>query len=147
MKPHTTLRRLLVSPKDKNDPREGVYMIDCKSCDQKYIGETKRLLKTRVKEHREEVERLDTGRIFTRGASQEVKDTLHKSAITDHVMQLNHVMDWDSAKLVEKEADWTVRGIKEAINIRKTPSNMNRDQGRYMLSHLYNDLLCPVPRD
>ena len=40
MKPHSTLKSLLVHPKDKTDSKEGVYTIDCKSCDNKYIGET-----------------------------------------------------------------------------------------------------------
>ena len=41
MKPHTTMRRLLVSPKDKLEPREGVYTISYKNCPGIYIGETK----------------------------------------------------------------------------------------------------------
>ena len=147
MRPHTTLRSLLVSPKDKNEPREGVYAIPCQNCDSQYIGETKRALKTRVKEHRDDVVKMDTGRAFTRGAAQESQETVNKSAITDHVMQLNHVIDWESAKMIERESDKMVRGIKEAIAIRKTPANMNRDEGRYMLSHLYDDLLCPARRE
>ena len=58
----------------------------------------------------------------------------------------NHVIDWESAQLVEREGDWKTRGIKEAIVIRKVP-NMNRDEGRYQLSHLYDDLLSPAARD
>ena len=99
-----------------------------------------------MKEHKEEVEKMDNARVFTRGASQSAKETLHKSAITDHVMQNNHVIDWDSARIVEREADWVTRGMKEAIKIRST-ANMNRDEGRYQLSHLYDDLLCPMSRD
>ena len=37
-----------------------------KNCEKKYIGETKRKLKIRVKEHREEVERIEKKRIYTR---------------------------------------------------------------------------------
>ena len=51
MKPHSTLRTFLVHPKDKTDPKEGVYTIDCAGCSKKYVGETKRKLKVRVKEH------------------------------------------------------------------------------------------------
>ena len=65
MKPHTTLRRLSVWPKDKVDPRDGVYIIHCKSCDGKYVGETKRLLKTRVREHSYEVETIGDDMPFT----------------------------------------------------------------------------------
>ena len=147
MKPHTTLRNMLVHPKDKLDPREGVYKIACRNCGKCYIGETKRKLDVRVKEHREEVEKLDKGRSFTRDSKKQAQRERSKSAIVDHVTQANHVIDWDSAKLVQREGDWLVRGIKEAINIRRNPRNMNRDEGRYQLSHLYDDLLVPGARD
>ena len=35
------------------------------------------------------------------------------------------------------------RGVKEAIIIRQTRTNMNRDDGRYKLSHVYDNLLRP----
>ena len=37
MKSHSTLKSLLVHPKDKTDPKDGVHTIDCKDCDKKYI--------------------------------------------------------------------------------------------------------------
>ena len=52
MKPNVTLKNLLVHPKDKSEPKEGVYTINCTGCDKKYIGETKRKLHVRDKEHR-----------------------------------------------------------------------------------------------
>ena len=52
----------------------------------------------------------------------------------------NHVIDWESAKIVEKEREDLARGIKEAKYIRKLP-NLNRDEGRYHLSHLYTTSL------
>ena len=62
------------------------------------------------------------------------------SALTDHAVKENHVIDWESAMIVEKEREDLARGIKEAIYIRKLP-NLNRDEGRYHLSHLYDNLL------
>ena len=147
MRPHTTLKNMLVHPKDKTDPKEGVYTIDCESCDMKYVGETKRVVKARVKEHRTEVEKMQEVMVYTRNARKASETTVHKSAITDHVSQLNHLIDWDSAKLVERERDWTIRGMKEAMIIRKNKEKcMNRDEGRYNLSHLYDDLLTPDAR-
>ena len=70
---------------------------------------------------------------------------MHKSAITYHITQQNHIVDWDGAKFVNRETDWRTRGIKEAIWIRK--DSMNRDEGRYRLSHLYDDLLKSHPGD
>ena len=62
------------------------------------------------------------------------------SAFTDHTVKKNHVIDWESAKIVEKEREDLAQGIKEAIYIYKLP-NLNRDEGRYHVSHLYNNLL------
>ena len=50
------------------------------------------------------------------------------SAITNHGVhaQLNHILDWESAKIVTWEGDTFKRGVKEAI-IRQIPRNINRD--------------------
>ena len=42
----------------------------------------------------------------------------HKSAITDHVVQTNHNIKWDSADVIDSESDKTTRWVKEAIWIR-----------------------------
>ena len=65
-----------------------------------------------------------------------------KSAIADHAVQLNHVISWQDAKILDKECDRDVRHIKESIWIRKrAPNTMNRDEGAHYLSHVYDPLL------
>ena len=59
--------------------------------------------------------------------------------------QQNHIIDWERAKFVDRESDWRTRGIKEEIWIRKTKDSMNRNEGRYRLSHIYDDLLKGHP--
>jgi len=50
-----------------------------------------------------------------------------KSAVTDHAITVNHVIDWDQAK-VDRENNKMDRWVKEAIHIRKEEDNsMNRD--------------------
>ena len=148
MRPHTTLKGLLVHPKDKSDPKEGVYRIDCGGCDKVYVGETKRALKTRVGEHRKEVEELEKSMVYTRSSRKASYSDIHKSAITDHVAQENHMIEWEKAKIVDRERDWMARGVREAIVIRQFQNKcMNRDEGRFNLSHLYDDLLQSQPRD
>ena len=66
MKPHTTLKHLLVHPKNKTDPKEGVYKIDCSNCPKVYVGETKRPLSIRVGEHQKEVEDVEENMVYTR---------------------------------------------------------------------------------
>jgi len=47
------------------------------------------------------------------------------------------VIDWENTKVIDREADKAGRLIREAIWIRKT-DNMNRDEGSYQLSHVWD---------
>jgi len=38
-----------------------------------------------------------------------------KSTITDHAVEENHVIDWDKAKVVNREAQQQTRWIREAL--------------------------------
>jgi len=50
------------------------------------------------------------------------------------------VIDRANAKVIDRESDRAGRLIREAIWIRKT-DNMNRDDGSYQLSHIWDKLL------
>ena len=56
-------------------------------------------------------------------------------------MDKDHVIDWEEAGIVGREANRYKRWIKEAIAIRKQGKTMNRDEGQYNLSHVFDDLL------
>ena len=100
----------------------------------KYCGETGRKFGLRIKEHKKEVGSFTAG-TQTRASMARESSVTHKSAITDHAVEENHVIDWDKAKVVDREAQPQTRWIKEALWIRKTPKCMNRDAGSYQLSH------------
>ena len=145
MKSHNTIKRSLVRPKDKVEPQkmcEGAYSIACNNCNATYIGETKRTLGTHIKE---DAEKASASRPYTRSNRKTSEKDMHKSAITDHMTQQNHIVDWEGAKFVNRESDWRTSGIKEAIWIRKTKDSINRDEARYRLSHLYDDFLKGHP--
>ena len=139
MKPHTKLRALLVHPKDKTDPKEGVlynrlHRMRAKICrgnKEKITSESER---TPIRD-RKSKQRKNTTQETRKKLSQ---TEMWGSAITDHAMQENHLIDWESARIIEKERDDKARGIKEAVHVRILP-NMNRDEGRFHLSHLYDD--------
>jgi hypothetical protein len=145
-KPYKTLRNILVHPKDKIKPKEicgCVYKIGCRNCDSVYIGETGRKLGTRVAEHQKDVEEHTNSGVRTRATRLSSASDLHKSAITDHMANMNHIPDWDNAKPISRESNTRDRQIREAISIRKTRKTMNRDEGAYNLSHAYDNLLKP----
>ena len=131
MRPHTTFRRLLVHPKDKvelEEQGELVYQIPCKNCGAEYIGETGRLLKTRLEEHRKDVDNTKKEK-YTRSGKKRLMSTINKSALTDHATTENHIIDWEGVNIVDKEPNRRIRHIKEAIWIRKTTTPINRDEG------------------
>ena len=55
-------------------------------------------------------------------------------------------MDWDGAKIITSESNKYQRWIKEAIEIRKRGKDtINRDEGAYTLSHVWDALLQRSP--
>jgi len=78
--------------------------------------------------------------ICTRAEKTRATSICNKSAITDHVCNENHVIDWENGKVIDRESDKAGRLMREAIWIRKT-DNMNRDVGSYQLSHIWDKIL------
>jgi len=145
MRPHTTIRSLLVHPKDKvskEDTAECVYRIPCKNCQKVYIGETGRSLGVRMKElHWKKVE-LHEGKKYTRSTRKQSQSEQNKSAITDHVNTENHIINWEEATIIGRESYRTTRWIREAVKIwQEAKDVMNRDEEVFLLSHVYDDLL------
>ncbi|XP_072046224.1 uncharacterized protein [Amphiura filiformis] len=139
MRPTNTLKNILVHPKDKKDIMEtsdAVYDIPCKGCDKSYVGETGRPFGVRIKEHQKDSETLKDTK-FTRSNRKASTTEQHKSAITDHIAQENHVINWEEASILDKDSNATSRRIREAIQIRrKGAKTINRDDGAYSLSHV-----------
>ena len=69
-----------------------VYKIPCKNCEKSYVGETGRSLGIRMEEHWKEAERSES-RPYKRFSKSMAASGIHKSAITDHVVMHNHLMD------------------------------------------------------
>ena len=144
-RPHTNIRKMLVHPKDKikKDEKCGViYKVDCSMCDNVYVGETGRKLKTRIEEHRKDFEKNSKEGVKTRGSMITTDRYEHASAITDHMLQNNHLPNWEETSILGNESNRINRQIKEAIHIRQN-TTMNRDEGAYGLSHLYDEILRP----
>ena len=125
MKPHNTIKRSLVRPKDKVEPQEmyeGVFSVTCNNCNATYIGETRRTLGSRIKEYNEDAEKASASRSYTRSNKKTSEKEMHKSAITDHMTQQNHIVDWEGAKFVDRESDWRTRSDMDEKNQRQHES-------------------------
>ncbi|KAI8500874.1 hypothetical protein Bbelb_216920 [Branchiostoma belcheri] len=131
-KPTNTLKQLLVAPKDKTPKEEKcsvVYCIPCQgttrqgTCEESYIGETERSLRTRFLEHKR-----------PSSLSSEVSQHIH-------IESPGHTVSLDKVRILDTEQDYFLRGIKEAIYIRTLQPLLNRDGGRYKLPGTFDQLL------
>jgi len=90
----------VVHPKDKVEEEAKtklIYRVFCKNCS--YVAETGRKFGLRIKEHKKRSGLFTTAGTQTRASRARESSVTHKSAITDHVVEENHVIDWDKAKV------------------------------------------------
>lgn len=125
--PGPKLCRMLCNAKEKIEvPQSGIYSISCKSCPAKYIEETERNYKTRIKEHEHAITSCNT----------------KISPVALHVIQNNHVLDSSSFKLIAREPRKFFRKFKEAIHIRSLDNKMNISKG-LSISQIWSATLVP----
>jgi hypothetical protein len=133
-KPTETLRQMLVSPKDKlaKDQVCGpVYKIKCDGdgktpCQASYIGETERMLKKRIMEHKR-----------SSSTTSEVANHIHRA-------HPSHTIKEADISILDQEQDWFKRGIKESIYIRLHKPTLNKDGGRHNLDPIWDSLLSSL---
>ena len=120
-KPFNTIRSMVVAPKDKTKAMERcdtVYHISCADCPVTYTGETGQPLAARLKQHKRE-----------------------SSVVGRHIKSTGHTIDWNNTKVLDRDSNWTRRGVKEAINIRRHRPSLNLDQGRHQLPASFDKLV------
>ena len=113
-----TIKNLLVHPKDKDNilQKGGViYRFRCGrvDCDEEYIGESGRTFEERFREHMKA-----------------------PSPIHDHHNITGHEVSLDNFSIVGREDQSIARTIKEAMLIRVNDPSLNRNIGKYQLSHI-----------
>ena len=107
----------------------GVYKLEC-GCSNIYIGETKKRILTRVKEHQRDA---FEGRWRNSGAAE-------------HTKNCQHEFRWSETKSIAMENDKTRRKIREALEIRKHKRSrqgevLNRDAGTLLATNQWDYLL------
>ena len=127
MKPVRTIGHIIPSPKDPISPDEInclVYEIPCNDCDFVYIGQTKRNLNTRLREHQ-------------RAIRQQKPEN---SALCEHVMETDHLIGWSNARILKVETNYFKRLTAESWFIHSHPKVLNRSDGE-SLPVIYRSLL------
>ena len=51
------------------------------------------------------------------------------SAVSEHANEMGHLPIWNEIKFIDRDPHWYTRRVKEAIQIRLNPNNINRDSG------------------
>ncbi|XP_018375985.1 PREDICTED: uncharacterized protein LOC108769469 [Trachymyrmex cornetzi] len=102
-----SLNKLSCFIKTHKDPvpnmskKNAVYKIKCNNCDASYVGQTKRTVKTRINEHRNDIR----------------KNINNHSVITEHRLNYNHDFDWDNIEIMDNERFLFKRRISEMVHI------------------------------
>lgn len=89
-----------------------VYAIPCADCNGVYIGETGSY-KKRLQQHARDVQKEDT----------------RNNALAEHAVTANHRIDWEKARIIEKEKLTTSRLHLESLVIQTTAHTLNRNEG------------------
>ena len=106
----------------------GVYSVSCE-CGTKYIGESKKKISTRMKQHE--------------------RDIFHgrwkNSGISEHASRCQKNVIFEDVKTITYESDWRRRKIREALEIRKARRGgqavANQDEGTVCTTTAWNVLL------
>ena len=122
-----TIKSLLMAPKEKDSlmKKSGViyrYKCDRVECDDEYIGESSRSFGERFKEHQKA-----------------------PSPIFDHYNTTGHKISIENFDIVGRDDKNLMRTIKEAIYIRVNDPSLNRNIGKYHLSHIWDEVLFNIP--
>ena len=150
-----------------------VYHTGCiKGCDhvRRYVGETDRVSRARLYEHRVishneatnaqslKTEPTDTNKVTTKTATRtsnrkkaiinykELNEgrqhflTEGNTVVSAHVAHEAHKLDEMFYEIVDQDDDWVNRGYKEAIAIKNLKPDLNEDEGRCYVPHIYNQI-------
>jgi len=102
-----------------------VYKINCNNCEATYVGQTKRQLKTRIKEHYNNIR----------------SDESKHSVITQHILNFNHMFNWDDVGILDTESNYNKRLVSEMLHIKEQKNGINSQRDTEFLDESYFCLL------
>ena len=180
-KPTSTIKNVLCSKaKDKLHPMDkpgAIYSIRCHEHNSHYIGETGRMAKERMYNHRvinhndatrtqsldnKEKEKCDNPPpLGTRRSQRNVERKDYKAMhtgsgqllstgntiVSEHMATKDHKEGDIDIKLLGFEPNWRKRKIKEAIVVKKLNPDLNGNEGSYQLSPIYDPIPSRIARE
>ncbi|KYN26853.1 hypothetical protein ALC57_03768, partial [Trachymyrmex cornetzi] len=95
--------------------------IDCSDCDASYVGQICRQLKTRISEHKNDINRNNS----------------NPSDVTNHRTLHNLDFNWDKVQILGTERNYNKRLISEMINIKRQKNGINLNKDIELLNSSY----------
>jgi len=102
-----------------------IYRINYAHCEASYVGQTCRLLKSRIDEHRNHIRR----------------NTTQTSVITEHRLKHSHDFDRENVEILDEEVHFNKRLISEMIFIKKQFKGLNLQRNTEFLDPIYSDII------
>lgn len=103
-------------PTPQNNTNKVAYKIHCSNCDATYVGQTKRQVWTRIKEH---------------------KSVSYPLVVKDHALYSNHLIDWENIDILDKEPNYYKIIISEALHIKGQSNPLNLQTNTVFLDSSY----------
>ncbi|XP_011882019.1 PREDICTED: uncharacterized protein LOC105569853 [Vollenhovia emeryi] len=104
---------------------ELIYKINCVDCDACYIGQTKRHLDTRIKEHLSDIKKHDNDH----------------SVVSKHRTTLGHEFQWSDSQILHKERNLRKREVAEMFFIKRHSSTINYQRDTESLPGVYEKII------
>ncbi|XP_071577054.1 uncharacterized protein [Temnothorax nylanderi] len=105
-----------------------VYKINCRDCRATYIGQTKRHLCTRLREHQSDIR----------------KHASNLSVVSEHRISYGHDFDWGKPEILHKEGQTRKREIAEMFFIKKFDDTINLQKDTENLNVLYEHIIKEI---
>jgi len=102
-----------------------IYKIYCKNCDASYVGQTKRRLKIRIREHYNNI----------------MSDDSKHSVVSQHMVNYNHSFNWNDVRILDSESNYNKRLISEMLHIKEQSNGINLMKDTEFLDESYYCLL------
>ena len=114
-----------------------VYKISCKQCEVSYVGQTKRTLASRVKEHSRSVDEAKTSLFVDRKGKND-------TGLPAHCLDtaVFHRFDFDNAEVLCRETHLGNRLKKEAMYIVMVENTCNIQKGRDLMNPTFGYVCC-----
>lgn len=99
-----------------------VYRISCDGCEASYVGQTRRLLRNRIKEHKK-------------------INIANPSVVHEHMIESDHSFKWDDVEILDRESYYYKRLISEMFFIQSQCSGLNLQTDTELLGESYKPII------